>query len=137
MATAMSDHPVADELAIRNLIARLAFCADNPDVADLDDYLRCFTEDAVWDMAGQVATGHTQIYAGAKARRENATVRGRHFVSMTWVELADDTATAESYFQFVNSSVKPPVLAMVGHYQDRFARTAEGWKLAHRVITFG
>ena len=134
----MPHDDVADELAIRNLIARLAFCADNPNVGDLDRYLDCFTEDAVWDMAGQIATGHAQIHAGAKARRENATVaKGRHFVTMTYVEVAGDTATAESYFQFVNSSVKPPVLAMVGHYADRFRRTADGWKLAKRVITFG
>ena len=38
-----------DELAIRNLIARVALYADGPDV---EAYVALFTEDATWDMPG-------------------------------------------------------------------------------------
>ena len=134
----MIDIRTADELEIRNLIAKLAFCADNPNIDDLDEYVDCFTEDGIWDMAGKVASGRAEILAGAIARRQNSLgIKGRHFVSMTLLRLDSDTAVAESYFQFVHSATKPPAIAMVGHYLDTFARTPAGWKLAHRVITFG
>lgn len=138
----MTDTKTADELAIRNIIATLAFCADNPRVEDLPEYMACWTEDGIWDMAGNVSKGHDEILSGATERRRAAAAagggaQGRHFVSMTRVRVDGDAATSNSYFQFVNSSVNPPVLQLVGHYTDTFRRTSDGWKIAHRVITFG
>ena len=134
----MPDTKTADELEIRNVIARLAFLADNPNIDELGDYLACFTEDAIWDMAGAVAKGRAEILEGAIQRRKANTTgaRGWHFVPLTNVRLTGDTAVAESYFQFFSGAVTPPALQVLGHYLDTFTNTAEGWKLAHRVISF-
>ena len=65
----MTNDRMADELEIRNLIAQLAQMADMLTIDELDTYLACFTEDAVWDMAGNVRKGHDEIRAGAEDLR--------------------------------------------------------------------
>ena len=57
---------VADELEIRNLLARLAQLADG---GDLDDYVSLFAEDAVWEGYGPARRGKADILAGATERR--------------------------------------------------------------------
>ena len=59
---------VADELEIRNLVAKLAHLADE---GDLDEYLQLFAEDAVWDGGAELGSvkGHPELLAAAKERR--------------------------------------------------------------------
>ena len=130
--------PVADELAVRNLIARLSL---NADMGTVDEYLASFTEDAVWNLPGSPSHGIVEIKAGLVARRASGAVgpgtHGRHMVSSIDVVMNGDRAMARSYFQFVTNTNTQPVLALVGAYADEFVRTEEGWKLQKRDITFG
>jgi hypothetical protein len=137
----MSSDPlraVADELEIRNLIARLAHSAD--DAEDLvGDYVSLFTEDAIWEGASVGhRQGHAVLLAGAKERRESGgTGPGsctRHVINTCVIEVDGDEATGRSIFHFYTGTDGAPVLAIIGVYHDRFRRTAEGWRLAHRVI---
>jgi 3-phenylpropionate/cinnamic acid dioxygenase small subunit len=130
---------VADELEIRNLVARLAQLAD---MGDLDDYVDAFTEKAEWEMPGNPRHGRADIRAGAEERRATGSVgpasNTRHAVSTIAVSAdGGDEATAESYFQFWVETTTEPKVALMGHYHDTFQRTANGWKLARRQITFG
>ena len=43
----------------------------------------------------------------------------------------------ESYWMFYGDTAAAPTLRLMGHYHDHFRRTADGWKLARRDITFG
>jgi SnoaL-like domain len=130
--------PVADELAVRNLIARLSL---NADMGTIDEYLASFTDDAVWNLPGNPSHGIEAIKSGLIARRESGAVgpgtHGRHMVSSIDVVVLGDRATARSYFQFVTNTDSKPTLALVGAYADEFVRTSNGWKLQRRDITFG
>jgi 3-phenylpropionate/cinnamic acid dioxygenase small subunit len=139
---------VRDEQEIRNLVARLAHLADM--ATDLDEYLDCFTDDAVWEFPGneREQLGHSrtegkdQIAADRRERRadgfQGPGTNTRHVNTTLAVRVdGSDTAEAESYWLFVGDTVDTPVLRAMGHYLDRFTRTPEGWKLAFRQITTG
>lgn len=131
---------VADELAIRNVLARIAQCADS---GSLDDYAALFTEDARWAMPPvPVKHGRAEIRAASEDRRASlATGPGshtRHVISTIAVTVDGDQAVAESYWQFYVSTDAKPELRSMGAYRDTFRRaTGGGWQLAERLITTG
>ncbi|MCE2391496.1 MAG: nuclear transport factor 2 family protein [Proteobacteria bacterium] len=128
---------VADELEVRNVIARLAHLADD---GDLDEYIQIFTPDAVWEGAAGFAArnGREDILSGARERRESGTsgpgTHTRHVVSTTEVRLDGDQASSQSVFRYYTGSNAKPELLLMGVYQDEFRRTPEGWRLARRRI---
>jgi uncharacterized protein (TIGR02246 family) len=134
---AHSDH-VADDLALRSLIARIAQFADD---GDLDDYVQCFSPDARWEMPGSPRTGRVDIRSGAEARRaEGQTGPGsatRHFVSTMAVTVDGDVAQATSYWQFFTDTADAPTLRLVGRYDDDFVRADGRWYLDRRRVTIG
>jgi 3-phenylpropionate/cinnamic acid dioxygenase small subunit len=133
---------------IHQALARLAHLADEGEVAD---YLKLFTEDAVWEVpaiggTGVQAsrrTGRADIADGVTARRASG-MQGpgsgtRHVVHTIAVQPGpgDTTATSVAYYTFYQETTSAPVLATIGRYDDTWKLTAEGWKLAHRRITNG
>ncbi len=138
---------VADELEIRNLVARVAQLADS---GAIDAYAALYTDDAVWEMPASPATGleasarrgTADIVAGVQERRA-AGVQGpgsqtRHVVTTVSVELdGADAATAHSYWTFWSDTATTPTPRTMGEYQDAFQRTDGGWRLAHRTIIMG
>jgi 3-phenylpropionate/cinnamic acid dioxygenase small subunit len=130
---------VADELEIRSIVARVAQYADH---GDLDDYVALFSEDAHWGMPGAPREGHADIRAGAEERRASGDVgpgsHSRHMITTVAVDAdGSDAATADSYWLFYVDTERTPTLRLCGTYHDTFARTASGWKLARRDVTFG
>ncbi len=133
----------ADELEIRNLIARLAMAADE---GTAEDYAALFTEDARWTMAP--LAGATQAFPPRESREEivaslqerRASGGGgpgshtRHVVAMTEVDIARDTACARSYMTYYRETASAPQLALIAVYHDDFRRTEGGWKLCVRDI---
>jgi uncharacterized protein (TIGR02246 family) len=130
---------VAAELAIRNVIARLAILADQ---GDLDEYMDLFTEDAEWALPTGTRRGRADIRAGADQRRaEGITGPGsatRHVITSVTVRVDDgDTATADSYFLFLQNTTTSPTIFNMGWYHDAFASDGGTWRLARRAITLG
>ena len=127
-----------DELAVRNVVARLAQYADGPDI---DAYVALFTPDAVWDMPGAPRKGHAQIRAGSEERRAAGQIgpgsATRHVVSTTTVLVYEDHAVADSVWQFYVDTDKAPRLQLIGTYHDELVRVGHEWKLAHRQISIG
>jgi hypothetical protein len=134
---------VADELEIRNLIARIFHLADLE--PDLTEYVECFTDDAVWESASASAGAHTsnRLVGREALRRDREQVRADghqgpgtntwHVITNIVVRVGDDgTAEAESYYVWVVEANVAPRVAAIGLYRDRFRRTEHGWKLAHR-----
>lgn len=139
MAAQQPEASVAlDELAIRNLIARIAQLADT---GSADDYTRCFTPDARWDMPGSPQRGRSDIQRGSQARRDAGAIgpgsATRHMVGTIVVDIDGDAARAKSYFQFFDQTTTTPRLRLVGQYDDRFVRTSDGWLLENRRIMLG
>lgn len=125
-----------DEAEIRNLLARIAQLADEGDLAD---YIACFTDSATWGGAGfPERRGHAAILAGARERRASGTAgpgsQTRHLVSTAVVEVEGDVARSRSIFHFYRETKSSPVLDRMGVWEDTFARTPSGWKLASRTI---
>lgn len=132
-------HRLADELEIRNLVARLAQLAD---MGDLEEYVSLFTDDAAWEMPGGPRHGQADIMAGAKERRAAGTTgpgsNTRHVISTVAVRAdGTDTASSDSYWQFFGNTTTAPAVQLMGHYHDTLRRTPDGWKLARREISFG
>ena len=127
---------VADELEIRNLLARIAQGADD---GDLKDYVQLFAEDGSWQGPdGGVRKGHADILASAQERRASG-IQGpgtntRHVVTNIVIQLNGDTATGKSYYQYYGNAQATPDVLRIGEYFDEFLRTPKGWKMAKRVI---
>jgi ketosteroid isomerase-like protein len=134
------------ELDIRRLIAGLAVRADN---GEIDDYVSLFTEDAVWEMPANPATGlaassrkgRADIAQGVHERRA-AGVQGpgsgtMHGISTQQIEVSGDDASGHVYYQFYGTRDGAAALLTFGQYHDRYRRTTDGWKLAHRAIIIG
>jgi uncharacterized protein (TIGR02246 family) len=127
------------ELAIRNLISRIAILADQ---GDLDEYADQFTEDAEWLFPGVPRHGRADILAGARTRRaDGVTGPGsatRHVITNVSVTVeGPDRAAADSYFIFLQDTSAAPTIFNMGAYRDSFVRADGAWRLARRQITFG
>ena len=89
-----------------------------------------------------VRKGHEEILSGVVERR-SAGLQGpgtfsRHMISTTAVTVdSPDAASARSYFTYYTETATSPTLRTAGQYDDTFRRTADGWKLARRIITMG
>ena len=131
---------VADELAVRNLTCRLAQLADE---GDLDDYVACFTKDAVWDGGEELGTtkGHEEIRAAAMERRRDGRAgpgtHSRHEINTQTVEVEGDHARSRAIFHYYTGTDATPTLAMIGVYEDEYTRTDQGWRLSKRLVKVG
>jgi uncharacterized protein (TIGR02246 family) len=132
---------------IRTLLARIAQLADT---GDLEEYLTCFTEDAVWAMPDNPAVGmtanekqgHAEILQGAQERRASGLqgpgAQSRHVLTTIAVTMDGDArATVRSYFMFFGTTSTAPTLRTMGQYDDVVVKGERGWQLAHRTITVG
>ena len=134
MAPALSP---ADQLAIRDVIARYAWALDTGDV---EGFVACFGADGVlvWD-----AFEEAQSWQGSDALRHFAqffralpSSAGRqHHVSNTVIEPTPQGATARSYVAVaLRQGDGPHTLHVMGWYEDTFALQEGRWRLARRVI---
>ena len=111
------------------------------DFRDYDDLANLFTEDGVVDTVRQ-AEGRAAIRASLNERPDE--IRTRHVITNTFVEVIDaESARGISYVSLYRhqgpESLDPgPVEldapAAIGHYEDAFRRTPDGWRLARRKL---
>ncbi|WP_419924564.1 nuclear transport factor 2 family protein [Candidatus Poriferisocius sp.] len=129
---------MSDDAAIRNVVARLAMLADD---GDLEEYAGLFAGDALWEMPGAAIQGRENLLDGAIERRAAGTVgpgsHTRHVITTQAVAVDGDEAASDAYWQFWVDTATAPSIALFGTYRDRFVRTEDGWKLAHRTISYG
>lgn len=142
----MTDRRVADELAIRNVLGKMAQLADSEE--ELAAYRQLFAEDGSWTLLASpraenqeavTHVGRAAIVEGA-LRRRSAGGQGpgsnvMHDVTTVVVEFeSDDVAHSTAYFKlFGNTDERPRVLGM-GRYVDTFVRNVAGWQVSSRVI---
>lgn len=137
---------IADELAIRNLLARLAHVSD---WGTVEEVASCYTADATWstpaspnvDLPANDRNGLDDIIAGVRERRaagiQGPGSRGRHMITTTHVSFVSaDEAAVDSCFLFIDESQVPPVLRSTGRYHDTVRRDGGDWKLAARQIIY-
>lgn len=129
-----------DDRACEALMTRYTHLVDfgpGADVADL------FTTDGVWASGDESYRGRDELRAFFGRDRGHTT--SRHVVSNALVTVHDDgTAEGLSYFTlYRDTEAKPRVPdldgqpVILGHYRDRFVRTDDGWRIAHREAEVG
>jgi len=137
---------LADEMAIRNVLAKLAQLADAEE--DLVEYRELFAEDGSWtllsspsaDGRGPVThVGRAAIVEGALARRstggQGPGSHAMHDVTTIVVEFeTDDRAHSVAYFKMFGNTDTAPQVRGMGRYLDTFVRSAAGWQISSRVI---
>ena len=103
-----------------------------------------FTDDGIWESAETTMRGREQIAAGFGRRQANTGRRSRHVCTNVAIDVESATeAQGVCYFTLYRAdNVEGPVASvegpeMVGEYRDRFVRTADGWRIAHRRATAG
>ncbi|HEY3735897.1 MAG TPA: nuclear transport factor 2 family protein [Jatrophihabitans sp.] len=135
----------ADYAAICSVLAQVARTAD---VADLQDYMALLTDDIVFEfpanpqagMEPNTYRGAAEVRAGAEERRTRGMQGPRthtlHLISTLSVHFdTPDLARAAAYWTYYTDTNGTPRLNSMGQYDNVLRRTADGWKLAHRVIT--
>jgi hypothetical protein len=154
----MKEHEIqwaVDELEIRNVIASLTHLSD---MGDIEEWGMLFTEDADYTTGrGAAWHGRAEIVEGGRQRRARGThgpgSNNRHLSASVVVRSTGaDTAEAEHYLAMYLDLVpdgngdlpgglgeeggteKFATLLGVGYYHDRFRRTSDGWKVAHRHL---
>jgi hypothetical protein len=128
---------VADDLAIRDVLARVAQITDG--WKSMDEYVRLWTDDCTWESP---VAGIWRGHEGHRARHEryrDAGVQGPradsfHLVLNTVIDLDGDTATGRSTWLLVNETSTAPRIQDIGTYDDTLRRTPDGWKIARRVV---
>jgi hypothetical protein len=126
----------ADIAEIQQLYARYN---QGWDFRDVELYLSAYTDDAVF------ATGAGEKYAGKKAIRDYLTAAFSKGVSAevthnnTSILITPTTegARGRAYWMTMNVLAQSPVIGGVGHYNDTFVKTAEGWRMKTRTSVRG
>jgi 3-phenylpropionate/cinnamic acid dioxygenase small subunit len=104
------------------------------DAKDWDLYRTCFTTDAVIDYtaAGGIRGNVDEITAWLDEALKNFTST-IHYVTNRAVTLDGDTATGRLAYYNPMGLDETKLLVCWGYYNDKYVRTAEGWRIAERV----
>lgn len=114
------------------------------DFRKYDKFVDLFAEDALLNAGGELR-GKEAIRKAMSKRSDR--LRSRHVVTNHIVDVIDeDHAKGMTYltlYREVSEEARDPghVLglsgpAAIGHYTDKYVRTADGWRFASRVLEF-
>jgi hypothetical protein len=129
--TRMADVTVlADELAIRRTLSSYCHLCDDGDFSRL---VNQFTPHGALVFGDEVVTGRAELLTWFE-RNQPPEFRGKHLMTNTVVEVADDRASALSDFVFLRLVDGRPRPAIAGRYRDDLVRTGDRWLLERRDI---
>ncbi len=134
----MSDTTLAeqfvDKLAIEELIARYNHAID---ALQMDVWLDCWTNDAVFDGIGKYLVGKVAIKEFADGYRQNYAPKipgGRHFTTNIVSTVVGDRATSRSYLQLWSTRANGAQIAYTGVYEDVLVKQDGLWRFAGRKM---
>ena len=133
----------ADRAAIEQLAYRYIHALDTRD-ADL--YVSVFTEDAVYDIEGQILSGHEALrgfIATLQAGRDRAVAEGRTPIDLYHSNLnpmidfiSENEATFQAYWQTLRLGDDNAMrIGGMGIIRDTVVKTEGEWKIKKRVLT--
>lgn len=124
----------ADYAEIQHLALRLNQGAD---FHDSELWVSQWTPDGVWtNTSGREYVGHDGLKEYRRTRKAQVEGRSdiRHWTNGLVLTPTADGATGRSYYMILNVTTEPPTTVSSGHYEDEFVKTADGWRIKHRVI---
>jgi hypothetical protein len=121
-----------DYIGIQDLVARYPFALD----ADTDQgasYANLFTPDAVFRQP--VTEGRDNLAKLAVAQPHGPQY-ARHFIANHVIDASAGGATGKEYLVVVDIDApgKPGKVFLVGHYDDTYVKTADGWRFKTRTF---
>lgn len=114
----------ADLIEIQQLLARYAVTITQ---GDIDGLIQVFTPDGTYS-----AFGDTYTLDEFPALVE-AAPKGLFLTGTPVVELSGDSATGTQPVCFIDHATHD---MRIGYYNDSYRRTADGWRLRARAMTF-
>ena len=119
----------ADDIhEIRQLLALIFHAGD---AFDVETWLDCYTDDALFHSPQIHMEGRDELRAGFPALR--GTSATRHWIGNIVVEVDGDEATSVAYLLVVSATF-PPVFMCSGVYHDRFRRVDGRWLFSERIL---
>jgi hypothetical protein len=120
-----------DQLEIQQLLARYTHAADQKTPYVMRDI---FVENGRFsiDMLEVDVNGLDDIVGYFEQRRAEGQ-NLRHITSNFVIDIAGDTATAQSYLTLMVPGEKPEILALA-RYLDTLCKTSEGWRIKERRL---
>lgn len=127
--TASPERQVADELAVRDLVAR--YC-DAVCRRDADAWVATWARDCRWDLGrGRVTTGREATLA-LWTTAIAAYPWVAQLATTGTVEVRGDRGTGSWYVLELNRLADGSGALHLGHYDDTYTRTDDGWLFAER-----
>jgi hypothetical protein len=128
---------IEDKFEIQELVARFAHCSDYGDWRGME---ALYMPDVVTEMDG-IAMKYEGIaaqIAHAQASDEQAQGKNRHYHFNLVIEETGGEVFANYFIVNVNAGSTPmgAQIVVTGRHRDRVEKTREGWKFAHRFLTF-
>lgn len=134
----------SERIEIERACERLSIAyARHLDFREYDAFGELFTENGHLDAGGPI-DGRAAIRASLDRRPDR--LRSRHVLTNIHIEVLDaDHARGITYLSLYrhvgdeslgDDAIEFDGPAAVGHYEDEFARTAEGWRIARRKLYF-
>jgi len=123
---------VDDYLAIQQLVNRYPYALDvDPDEGA--SYANLFTPDAVFR---QPRTEGREALARLAASAPHGPKFVRHFLANQLIEPTPEGATGKQYLVVIDigENGMPSSIFLGGHYEDVYAKTAEGWRFKTRTF---
>ena len=133
MPTAAELRGLLDRDAIRDLARRYAHCVWQN---DLDGLVALFAEDGEMDPGTRPPIRGRAALAEGFREMLGGPGRFMPFVQQHVVDVDGDRATGTCYVD-LRAEIEQKSMIGAGWYEDRYVRTAEGWRFAARKIVLG
>jgi ketosteroid isomerase-like protein len=100
-----------------------------------EQWIDCWTEDAVLHWPHATFTGHEEIGHAFDTHSHAPEAYHKHFLVEPRIRVDGDRATADSYFTRLNDSPSGPVVRSFGRYRDVLVRCDDGrWRINERQL---
>lgn len=126
---------ISDRLEIQQLLVDYVTAIDSRRFDDLDSV---FTEDAYIDYRAMGGIdGHYPQVKAWLGEVLPAFANYAHMLGLPAIQVTGDSATARTFcFNPMVFAGESPLTMLLGlWYDDEFVRTADGWRMSHRVET--
>ena len=112
-----------DKDAIRDLMTRYCLSID---AGRYEDWVQCFTEDGTFNspILGKWQGPEKLLAFTARYKEWTGDAQPRHCVMNILIDLAGDTATAESYLLMTHAAQGKTELVISGRYEDEIEKVA-------------
>ncbi len=127
----------ADRLEIEQVVLRYGFAFDNGDVAG---FLDVFTDDGVFEayLVGREELlsrfrGTAELRSFVESGVPTGGVALHHVSGVLFDSLDADGPRTRTTLIITKQGARGPVAVSHGTYHDRWRRTPDGWRIAHRT----